>query len=278
MSKPTEALSGGAQPGDDVDTRTRRFVLRLGRRVREAREALGQSRRALAEAAGVSQRTLVLLENGTGNISVSLLYRIADALGTDVDVLVSAYEPAAAADPDKAGRVCLIGLRGAGKSTLGPGLGEALSLPFIELNQEIESICGLSINELISLYGQEGYRQLERQALEKLVDAGDALVLAAAGGVVADADTFDFLLRHFHTIWLKASPEEHMQRVRRQGDIRPMAGKPAAMDELRAILTSREADYARADVTVSTCGQVADHSRIALLQAARALLGTRPSK
>lgn len=278
MSKPTDSVGTATPDCNRLHTRTQAFVLRLGQRVRDARQALGQSRRVLAESAGVSQRTLVLLETGTGNISVTLLYRIADALGVGVDVLVSDYEPAAGTGSRKAGRLCLIGLRGAGKSTLGPGLGEALSLPFVELNHEIEAICGLSIAELISLYGQEGYRQLERRALERLVDSSDALVLAAAGGVVSDAATFDYLLEHFHTIWLKASPEEHMQRVRQQGDNRPMAGNPAAMDELRAILTSRETAYARADITVSTCNQRPDHSSIALLQAARSLLGNPESK
>jgi XRE family aerobic/anaerobic benzoate catabolism transcriptional regulator len=164
-------------------------------------------------------------------------------------------------------RICLIGLRGAGKSTLGRLLGETLSVPFIELNRDIEEQSGMPVNEVMALYGQEGYRRLERQALERIVQMTDCVVLAVAGGIVSEPETYNFLLRNFHTVWLKATPEEHMQRVRTQGDERPMAGNPKAMEELNAILTAREALYARADLTVDTSGRTLEQSRADLLAA-----------
>jgi XRE family aerobic/anaerobic benzoate catabolism transcriptional regulator len=151
-------------------------------------------------------------------------------------------------------RICLIGLRGAGKSTLGRLLAAELSLPFEELNRRIEAQGGMPVEDIIALYGQEGYRRLEHQALESIVAASDAVVLAVAGGIVTEPETFAFLLRHFHTVWLRATPEEHMARVRAQGDERPMAGNPKAMEDLRAILASREALYARAGAAIDTTG------------------------
>jgi len=169
----------------------------------------------------------------------------------------------------RAQRICLIGLRGAGKSTLGRLAGEALGLPFVELNREIEEQSGMPVDEVMALYGQEGYRRLEAQALERIVQTSDALVLAVAGGIVAEPRTYAFLLRHFHTIWLRATPEEHMMRVRAQGDERPMAGNPKAMDELRSILTSREALYARAEAQVNTSGLALDAAKARLIEAIR---------
>jgi XRE family aerobic/anaerobic benzoate catabolism transcriptional regulator len=171
----------------------------------------------------------------------------------------------------RARRICLIGLRGAGKTTLGRLLGESLDIPFVELNREIEEQSGIPVNEVMALFGQEGYRRLERQALERIVANRDCLALAAAGGVVSEPETFHFLLGRFHTIWLKAAPEEHMQRVRAQGDERPMAGNPKAMEELNAILKSREALYTRAEVTVDTSGRTVPESAAELLRAVRQL-------
>lgn len=255
------------------------FIQRLGSRVFDARKSLKMSRRVLSELSGVSQRTIVLLETGKGNISLALLYRVADALKLSIGGLVADSEfelsnrlimrfneaeksvqeqvlslllPEKLADKKKQ-RICLIGLRGAGKSTLGRLLSESLTLPFVELNREIESLCGMSVAELMSLYGPEGYRRLEFQALEKLVEIDGPLLFAAAGGIVSESDTYQLLLENFYTVWLKASPEVHMARVIRQGDTRLIPNaSPEAMEQLKSILTSREALYAAADFTIDT--------------------------
>jgi XRE family transcriptional regulator, aerobic/anaerobic benzoate catabolism transcriptional regulator len=265
------------------------FVAQVGARVRLARERQGLTRKRLSELSDVSQRHLAGLEGGDGNISLALLHRIASALEAPVDGLVGgeASEIAAlyraASPPERARvreilsstgrrqRVALIGLRGAGKSTLGRLIAETLRLPFVELNREIESQSGMAVNEVMALYGQEGYRRLERQALERVATGADRLVLAVAGGLVTEPETFAFLRAHFHTVWLKAAPEEHMQRVRAQGDERPMAGNPKAMEELNALLREREALYASAAVTVDTSGRSVADSGAALLRAVRSL-------
>lgn len=278
------------------------FIAAVGRRVLDARKQQGLSRRALSERAGVSQRTIVLLETGTGNISISLLYKLAEALGASVESLVQndsrldqeasrvaelfrhsdsqlqqqVLSLLAASDSRaaKQQRICLIGLRGAGKSTLGRGLAESLGLPFVELNQEIELLSGLSVEEVMGLYGQEGFRTLERQVVDHMVESKDTLVLAASGGIVSAADTYARVLESFHTIWLKASPEEHMSRVIAQGDVRPMAGNPKAMQQLKSILTERESCYASADRTVDTSGATLAES-LAVLTATISALDLR---
>ncbi len=275
------------------------LIRMVGERVRGVRQRKGMTRRELSERSGVSQRYLAQLENGDGNISIGLLYKVAKALDHRVDWLVATEDPwtsqteefarlfasanhavraqimatlvAAAPSNLRRRRICLIGLRGAGKSTLGRELGVALDLPFIELNRDIEQQSGMPVADVMALYGQEGYRRLERQALERVVATADACVLAVAGGLVSEPETFAFLLRHFHTIWLKAAPETHMKRVAAQGDVRPMAGNPKAMDELKSILTSREALYERADGRVDTEGRTPKESVRDLVEAARAL-------
>jgi XRE family aerobic/anaerobic benzoate catabolism transcriptional regulator len=275
------------------------FVALVGERVRKARERRGISRRVLAELSQVSLRYLAQLEGGSGNISIALLWRVSEALDHRIEWLVGADDPWTSeivqcselfrtatgdqrrrvmrildpGDPARLRekRLCLIGLRGAGKSTLGKELSNELSLPFIELNREIEEISGMASNEVMALYGQEGYRRLERQAVERVVATSDAVVLAVAGGIVAEPETFAYLLRHFHTIWLKARPEEHMERVRNQGDLRPMSGNPRAMEELRSILTSREELYSKAEATVDTSGRSLEESRRDLVAAVRKL-------
>jgi XRE family aerobic/anaerobic benzoate catabolism transcriptional regulator len=278
---PDERLT---QREGDVDA----FVAAVGERVRKARERKGIARRVLSELSGVSQRYLAQLESGGGNISIALLYKVANALDHRVEWLVGEEDPwnSEAArvadfyrqatteqrqrvmqilDPGRPAqlrrqRICLIGLRGAGKSTLGRLLGEELAVPFVELNRDIEEQSGMPVSELMALYGQEGYRRLERQAVERVVATSDSVVLAVGGGIVSEPETYGFLLRNFHTIWLKASAEEHMNRVRGQGDERPMAGNPKAMEELKSILTSREVLYAKAESIVNTSGKSVEDS------------------
>jgi len=253
------------------------------------------SRRVLSEISGVSQRTIVLLETGKGNISVGLLFRVAEALELDIAWLVSAGESELSkqvgkrfsdanqsvqekvlsllipeqSSAKKNQRICLIGLRGAGKSTLGRLLSDSLSLPFFELNREIELLCGMSVAELMSLYGQEGYRRLEFLALQKLAGIDGPLLFAAAGGVVSEPDTYQLLLENFYTIWLKAAPEVHMARVIRQGDTRLFPpGSSTALPELKSILTSREALYAAADFMIDTSESTVEEVLDELLQIA----------
>jgi XRE family aerobic/anaerobic benzoate catabolism transcriptional regulator len=289
-----EVIDGGTR----VDE-TEAFIAKVGARVRQVRQRKGMTRRALSERSSVSQRYLAQLENGEGNISIGLLHKIAQALDHRIEWLVGAEDPwgseterfaqlfasapaharqkiveiLGAAEPARLRRqrIALIGLRGAGKSTLGRRLGAALNVPFLELNHDIEEQSGMPVNDVMALYGQEGYRRLERQALERVVSTSDNVVLAVAGGIVAEPGTFAFLLRHFHTIWLKAPPETHMRRVSEQGDHRPMAGNPKAMDELRSILTSREALYAQAEAAVDTEGRTVAQSERELLEAVRRL-------
>jgi XRE family aerobic/anaerobic benzoate catabolism transcriptional regulator len=261
-------------------------VREVGARVRSVRAQRGLTRGQLSERSGVSLRYLAQWESGAGNVSLSVLHRVAAALQTPVAALLGdevaalyAAAPGALqkrvrdllAPPVRARRVALIGLRGAGKTTLGRLLGESLHWPFVELNREIEALSGLAVNEVIALYGQEGYRRLERQAVERVAAARDELVLAAAGGVVTEPETFGFLQAHFHTIWLKAAPHEHMNRVRAQGDERPMAGHPKAMEELNARLREREALYASAHARVDTSGRNVAQSHDELLRAVAAL-------
>jgi XRE family transcriptional regulator, aerobic/anaerobic benzoate catabolism transcriptional regulator len=282
-----------------LEENVKSFLALVGERVRRARERSGISQRMLSELSQVSLRYLVQLEGGTGNISIALLWRIAEALNHRIEWLVGADDPWTSEvvrssellrsatreqrrrvmrilDPDEPARlrekrVCLIGLRGAGKSTLGRILGRELSLPFIELNREIEEISGMPVTEVMALYGNEGYRRLERQALERVVATSDAVVLAVGGGIVAEPETFAYLLRHFHTIWVKAAPDEHMERVRAQGDLRPMIHNPKAMEELNAVLTSREELYSKAEATVDTSGRSIDDSMQDLLKVVRKL-------
>lgn len=264
-------------PGHDT------FLLGLGQRVRDARKSARLSRRDLADRTGISERYLAHLEGGTGNISIALLQRVAEAVQVSLSDLVEPPDPLVdrlrtasmaerariekmlSADYREHGRVALIGLRGAGKSTLGRLAAQRLGLPFRELNDEIEQIAGVSVTEVFALYGSESYRRLEREALDGFA-SGPPMILAVAGGITSNSDTFQLLLDAFRTIWLRASPIEHMERVRAQGDERPMAGNPAAMSELRTLLISREADYARANATVDTSGQTPKQSLGTLLK------------
>jgi XRE family aerobic/anaerobic benzoate catabolism transcriptional regulator len=226
------------------------YLARLGERVRGWRAEHGITRKALALRSGVSERYLAQLESGQGNVSILLLRRIAHAIELPVEVLVREHEGEARRD-----RIALVGLRGAGKSTLGARLAQALEVPFIELDREVEREAGASLGEVFSMYGDEAYRRFERKALARVLKDQSRAVIATGGSLVNDPETYALLRDHCRCIWLKASPEEHMQRVIAQGDLRPFRGRATALEEIRTLLADRDSLYARADDTVDTTGR-----------------------
>jgi XRE family transcriptional regulator, aerobic/anaerobic benzoate catabolism transcriptional regulator len=228
----------------------------LGKRVRTARNTRSLTRKTLAVDAGVSERHLAQLEAGEGNVSIVLLRRIAFALGVPLADLVAVEANA----PSERDRIALIGLRGAGKSTLGAKLAAEMSLSFIELDHEIEKETGMPLAEIFSLYGQSGYRAIEKRTLERVVREQVRAVFSIGGGVVSEKETYDYLLAHCYTIWIKAQPEEHMSRVIAQGDFRAMAGNDRAMEDLRRILEDREPLYRKADLVLDTSGDTVEES------------------
>jgi XRE family aerobic/anaerobic benzoate catabolism transcriptional regulator len=277
------------------------FLDQLGQRVRTMRALRGMSRKVLAKVSGISERYIAQLESGKGNVSIVLLRRVSIAMGAHLEDLIPATDLApdwpvirdllrkatpsqiAQAKDVLAGHgmtahrasfagIALIGLRGAGKSTLGKILAKKIGWNFVELNKEIEAQNGLSIAEIIALYGQEGFRRMEQSALNQLLARKELMVLATGGGIVSEPLTFDLILSSFYTIWLRAEPEEHMGRVRRQGDLRPMADDRSAMAELRNILVSREPLYARASATVDTAGLSVDAAAARLIDTVRPVL------
>jgi XRE family aerobic/anaerobic benzoate catabolism transcriptional regulator len=277
------------------------FLDQLGQRVRTMRALHGMSRKVLAKVSGISERYIAQLESGKGNVSIVLLRRVSNAMGAHLEDLIPAADPApdwpvirdllrkatpaqiAQAKDVLAGHsasthrasfsgIALIGLRGAGKSTLGKILAKKIGWNFVELNKEVEAQNGLSVAEIIALYGQEGFRRMEQTALNQLLARKELMVLATGGGIVSEPLTFDLILSSFYTIWLKAEPEEHMMRVRRQGDLRPMADDRSAMAELRNILVSREPLYARASATVDTAGLSVDAAAARLIDTVRPVL------
>jgi XRE family aerobic/anaerobic benzoate catabolism transcriptional regulator len=286
------AAAGADEGGQDASERD--FLAELGRRVRHMRALRGMSRKTLAQVSGISERYLAQLEGGAGNLSIMLLRRVANATGAPIEDLVSdappppdwplirellrraspstvdkvrqllaarsgAEEPSLRPPSVMVSRIALIGLRGAGKTTLGRIAAERLGWSFVELHKEIAAETGLSLAEIFNLYGQEGYRRLEQKALEATARRPGPMIVATSGGIVADPVTFDRLLTSFFTVWVRATPEEHMNRVREQGDLRPMADDSAAVEELMAILASREPLYGRARVVIDTSGKtVAD--------------------
>jgi len=280
-----------------------RFLEQLGQRVRTMRALRGMSRKVLARVSGISERYIAQLESGKGNVSIVLLRRVSNAMGAHLeDLIPAAGEPSAdwpvirdllrkatpgqiaqardvlaGGSPSSQRRtsfagIALIGLRGAGKSTLGKLLAKKIGWSFVELNKEIEAQNGLSVAEIIALYGQEGFRRLEQAALTQLLARKEPMVLATGGGIVSEPLTFDLILSSFYTIWLKAEPEEHMTRVRGQGDLRPMADDRSAMAELRNILLSREPLYARATAVVDTAGLSVDAAAAGLIDAVAPVL------
>jgi XRE family aerobic/anaerobic benzoate catabolism transcriptional regulator len=263
------------------------LLVSFGERLRTLRARRGLTRKAVAQAADVSERYLANLEYGTGNPSLLILDQVARALQCPVaeligDITTSSPEwllvrellngrsetelqRARHAIGETLGtggdrraasrRIALIGLRGAGKSTLGHMLAEDLDVPFVELAAQIEAVAGYSIREIQDLYGTNGYRRYERRALEETLKIYPELVLATPGGLVSDPATFNLLLGDFTTVWLKADPEDHMSRVAGQGDMRPMAASPEAMEDLRRILAGRVSFYSKAQVVVDTSRQ-----------------------
>ena len=277
------------------------FLEQLGQRVRTMRALRGMSRKVLAKVSGISERYIAQLEGGKGNVSIVLLRRVSNAMGAHLEDLIPASEPAPdwpvirdlvrKASPSQIAQakdilsghgvsaqrmsfagIALIGLRGAGKSTLGKLLAKKIGWSFVELNKEIEQQNGLSVAEIIALYGQEGFHRMEQAALAQLLARKELMVLATGGGIVSEPVTFDLVLSSFYTVWLKAEPEEHMARVRRQGDLRPMADDRSAMAELRTILLSREPLYARASSVVDTAGLTVDNAARRLIEAVAPVL------
>lgn len=267
------------------------FLIALGERVRALRSRRGMTRKALSLATDVSERHLANLEYGLGNASILILLQVAQALQCSLaellgdittsspewllirelleqrdeatlkrvrvavgEMLGTGGESGKSAQPHSA-RVALIGLRGAGKSTLGSMLAEDLGYPFIELSQEIEKFAGCSVGEIQNLYGQNAYRRYERRALEEAIQIYSEVVIATPGGIVSDPATFNLLLAHCTTVWLQAAPEDHMKRVVAQGDTRPMAASREAMDDLRNILAGRAPFYSKADFRIDTSAQ-----------------------
>ena len=220
----------------------------LAARVRRLRKARGWSRTELASRAGLSVRFLARVESGEGNISVVRLEALAAALGALPDELL---RPAAA----ERAVVALVGMRGAGKSTVGPLVARSLDVPFIEIDDRIREASGLPIDQLFELHGEPYYRRLERDALRDVLARGGPAVVAPAGGVVNDVAPWELLLERTTVVWLRASPEAHWDRVIGQGDRRPMAGNPDAMAELRALLAARERLYGQAELIVETTGR-----------------------
>lgn len=270
------------------------FLDLLGGRVRRAREERGLSRKQLSELTDVSERYLAQLELGAGNASVTLLRRVAFALGMRLeelveegraeqlriarfldsvpterlaDVLRRLMREFGADDAVRRKRIALIGLRGAGKSTLGSALARELRRPFIELDSEIERELGMQLSEIFMLYGQPGYRKAERRCLDRIIESQAAVVVSVGGSIVSEPETFETLLANCYTIWLRASPNEHMSRVIAQGDMRPMKGHAQAMQDLKNLLSSREAEYGRADAVVDTSAKSVDKCLAALRRA-----------
>jgi XRE family aerobic/anaerobic benzoate catabolism transcriptional regulator len=270
--------------GDEI------FLSNVATSFRAARARCGMTRKQLSHESGVSERLLAQLEMGEGNITIVLLRRIANALNISLaDLFMDAREP----HPEKRfiqnllerlpvqrlqevaqkltrefgedvklrwSRLALIGLRGAGKSTLGAKIAKEFKAPFVELDAEIEKDAGIPLAEIFSLYGQSGYRRIERRTLERVLQSNDRVVISVGGGVVSEKENYDYLLKNCFTIWIKAQPDEHMARVIAQGDFRAMADNNEAMEDLRRILEAREPFYEKADGVVDTSGESVEKS------------------
>jgi XRE family aerobic/anaerobic benzoate catabolism transcriptional regulator len=303
LAKPAATLKPREVPSLVAPDETT-FLAAIGGAVRRNRAKRGMTRRQLAQASETSERYLAQIESGAGNPSVSVLRAIARALDLSatallpetrarpaalvaiIDLLAGVPEselPAFAKEietrvarlenADRGRRVALVGLRGAGKSTLGRMLAQHLGWPLIELDHVVEEDYGASIPDLIEMAGTATFRRHERGALERVITGHEAAIITTAGGIVADPKTYSLLLRRTHTVWIKAAPEDHMSRVMAQGDFRPMAQNRGAMADLVAILEARRADYARAEAEVDTSGDGVEQSFAKLLQAVTKMLG-----
>lgn len=220
----------------------------VGGAVRKLRDQRGLTRRELSQRSGLSERFLADLEGGQGNISVARLQDVARALGTSAGELLVSAQPERS---DKA-VIALIGLRGAGKSTIGAALAKKLRVPFVELDVLVEREAGLPLPAIFQLHGEAYYRRLAREVLSRFLSETDAAVLAAGGGIVTDREAYRLLHKRARTVWLQASAEDHWKRVLAQGDVRPSAASPHAQEELRALLRAREPLYAQAEMAVDT--------------------------
>lgn len=299
MSGAADRAAGAAE-----SARKNPFLAALGERVRALRSRRGMTRKALASLADVSERHLANLEYGVGNASILVLHQVAQALQCSLaeligDVttanpewlllreLLSGRDEAAlrrvrvavgellgtGGAHSRSSCIALIGLRGAGKSTLGNMLAEDLGFTFVELSREIEKFAGCSIAEIQGLYGQNAYRRYERRALEEAIQIYPEAVIATPGGLVSDAATFNLLLSHCTTVWLQAEPEDHMTRVIAQGDMRPMSASKEAMEDLRGILAGRAAFYGKAEFALNTSAQPLDATFARLRELMRGALG-----
>ena len=285
----------------EPETRRNPFLEALGERVRTLRSRKGMTRRAVAVAADVSERHLANLEYGTGNVSVLVLLQVAQALQCSLaellgDVTTTSPEwllirellsKRSEADlrrarvqlsdmfgeggnaQERKNRIALIGLRGAGKTSLGQRLADDLGFPFIELSRDIEQFAGCQISEIHNLYGANAYRRYERRALEEAIQIYPEVVIATPGGLVSDSANFNLLLSHCTTVWLQADAADHMGRVAAQGDMRPMAASREAMEDLKRILEGRSAFYSKADMTINTSGRTEDQAFAALRTSVR---------
>jgi XRE family aerobic/anaerobic benzoate catabolism transcriptional regulator len=283
------------------------FLLALGERTRALRARRGLTRKGLAKAADVSERHLANVEMGVGNASIQFLRQVAQALNCTLaelvgdetasspewlmirEILRGRSEPelaqargslaamfgAPAGQAARRERIALIGLRGAGKSTLGRMLAESRGVPFVELNRQIEGVAGCSLSEIHSLYGPQAYRRYERRALEDAIQRFPRAVIAMPGGIVSEPATFNLLLAQCYTVWVRATPEEHMSRVLAQGDTRPMNGNLEAMADLRRILDSRAAFYSKADEVCDTSDKTTEAAFAGLREQLQASLGER---
>ena len=288
------ALQRVASIGEDE------FLLFLGKRVRELRNLRGMTRKMLSREADVSERHLAQLEAGEGNVSIVLLRRICAALSVSlaelfdhaskkppeeqviqrflqrlpahrmVEVVSRLQREFGPEEKTRRMRIALIGLRGAGKSTLGSRLSQEVGIRFIELDGEIEQHTGMPLAEIFSLYGQSGYRSIEKRVLERVISENGRVILSVGGGIVSEKETYDFLLANCYTVWIKAQPEEHMRRVMAQGDFRAMAGNDQAMEDLRKILEAREPLYRKADQCIDTSGATIEKSFAELRAAVQA--------
>ncbi|HJV27994.1 MAG TPA: helix-turn-helix transcriptional regulator [Aromatoleum sp.] len=287
-AQPAAESTNAAESGNILPT--------LGKRVRELRDRRGMTRKLVAREAGVSERHLAHLEAGDGNVSIVLLDNIARALNVS---LVELLAPEAEDTVEKRlirrflerlpqnrleevvfrlmrdfgheeavrrKRIALIGLRGAGKTTLGKRLAQEEGMPFIELDREIEKETGIPAREIFSLYGQSGYRRIEKRTLDRVLRDNPRAVISIGGGVVSQPESFELLLGQCMTVWVKAAPEEHMARVLSQGDLRPMAGNDEAMEDLKRILEARLPLYAKADTALDTTGETVEQSFTKLRQ------------